>query len=365
MRTIRLDRAKQIVQTGAAMRALPLLVIACVRAFGALWRSRNEQAIVELALRQQLAVYAHKRRRPPLTPLDRAFWVLLSRLWPRWRDVLVIVKPDTVACWHRKGFRLYWRAISKPGPGRPRVAPEIQELIRRLASENGWRARRIHAELAKLCFTVSLATVSRYLPKSGPDPAQHQRWMTFLRNHRDVITAMDFFVVPTLGFRLLYVWFAIGHGRREILHFSVTAHPTAQWVIQQLREAFPNDSEFRYLIFDNDSIFSKQVAAALIQFRLAPMRTAYRSPWQNGTAERWVGSVRRELLDHVIVLDERHLHRMLREYVDFYNVDRIHTRLRDSPLGRDSENRPSPGARIVGLPRVGGLHHRYCWSEAA
>ncbi len=229
----------------------------------------------------------------------------------------------------------------------------------------GTGARKIQAELERLGFTVSLATVSRYLPKRRPDAAQRQRWMTFLRNHRDAITAMDFFVVPTVRFRLLYVWFVIDHGRRRIVHFNVTTNPTAQWVIQQLREAFPDESTPGYLIYDNDSIFSIDVTEAIEQFRVKPKRTAYRSPWQNGTAERWVGSARQELLDQVIVLGERHLRQLLRDYVAYYNAERVHTRLGDSPEGRPIQARPSSGARVIGLPRVGGLHHRYIWQEAA
>ena len=185
------------------MRALPNSATLLLRCSLAFFRSRREQAIVELVLRQQLATYAQKRSKPGLTPLDRVFWVALLRFWPGWKDALVIVKPDTVIRWHRKGFRLYWRAISKRGPGRPPISEEVRALIRRLASENGWRARKIQAELEKLGFTVSLATVSRHLPKRTPDHGQRQRWMTFLRNHSDVIAAMDFFVVSTFRFRLL------------------------------------------------------------------------------------------------------------------------------------------------------------------
>ena len=155
------------------------------------------------------------------------------------------------------------------------------------------------------------------------------------------------------------------HGRRKIIHFGVTAHPTSSWVIQQLREAFPDDTAPRFLIFDNDLIFSDRVTESIKNIGIEPQRTAFRSPWQNGIAERWVGSARREMLDHVIVLNERHLHRLLREYVDYYNEDRVHTQLRDSPIGRPAEPRPSSKAQIVGLPRVGGLHHRYEWQEAA
>jgi transposase InsO family protein len=355
----------EIAQDLATMQALLNLLTALSRCALAFIRSRKEQAIVELALRQQLATYAQKQRKPTLALVDRAFWVALFRFWPAWKEVLVIVKPDTVSRWHRKGFRLYWRSISKRGPGRPPISEEVQALIRRLAGENGWGARKIQAELGKLGFTVSLATVSRYLPKRAPDPGRQQRWMTFLRNHKDGIAAMDFFVVPTVGFRLLYIWFIIDHGRRRIIHFDLTTNPTAQWVIQQLRQAFPHDSAPDYLIYDNDSIFADKVTEAIKCFGIEPKRTAFQSPWQNGTAERWVGSARRELLDHVIVLNEQHLRRLLRDYVVYYNAERVHTQLRDSPAGRQTENRPSPGAQVVGLPRVGGLHHRYVWGEVA
>ena len=341
---------------------LATIALRCVPAF---FRSRSNQAIVELALRQQLATFAEKGRRPRISPADRGFWVLLSRTWSGWKNVLVIVQPDTVARWHRKGFRLYWRSISKPGPGRPPIPVEVRALIRRFANENGWRARKVHAELEKLGIFVGISTVSRYLPKRDPDRDQRQRWGTFLRNHRHDIAAMDFLVVPTVGFRLLYVWFVIGHGRRELLHFGVTEHPTSSWVTQQLREAFPDDTAPRFLIFDNDSIFSARVADSIEKLGIEPRRTAFRSPWQNGIAERWVGNARRELLDHVIVLNEDHLRRLLGEYVDYYNADRVHTKLRDSPRNRAAVGRPSSTAEVVGIPKVGGLHHRYEWREAA
>ena len=307
-----------------------------------------------------------QKARPRLAPLDRAFWVALFWFWPHWRDTLVIVKPETVIRWHRKGFRLHWRSISKRGPGRPPIPEEVKTLIRRLADENGWRARKIHGELKKLGFSVGLATVSRYLPKRVPDLGKQQRWLTFLRlrrprNHKHGIAAMDFFVVPTAGFRLLYVWFMIDHGRRRIIHFGVTANPTAQWVIQQLREACPYDSAPDYLIYDNDSIFSGDVTRAIEHLGTKPKRIAFQSPWQNGIAERWVGSCKREIIDHVIVFNEDHLRQLLRDYVSYYNTERVHTRLQDSrrrvvqlKLG------PSPGAKVVGLPRVGGSSPSLC-----
>ena len=347
------------------MGALLSLTRALLRCTLAFFRSRNQQAVVELALRQQLATYSATGSKPRLTSLDRAFWVALFSFWPRWKEVLIIVKPDTVVRWHRRGFRLYWQSISKRGPGRPRISDEVRALIRRFALENGWGARKVHAELGKLGFAVSLATVSRYLPKRPPDGGKQQRWVTFLQNHKDAVTAIDFFVVPTVRFRLLYVWFAIDHGRRRIIHFNVTTNPTAHWVIQQLRESFPGDSAPRYLIFDNDTIFSDDVSKSIRALGIKPKRTAYRSPWQNGVAERWVGSCKREIVDHVIVFNEGHLRRLLRDYVAYYNADRVHTVIRDAPEARAIEARPSLDAKVVGLPRVGGLHHRYVWQEAA
>jgi putative transposase len=347
------------------MRALAVLTVALVRSFLALLRSRQDQALVELALRQQLEVYARRHHRPRLSPLDRAFWIALVRWWPRWKQALIIVKPDTVVRWHREGFRRYWRSISTPGPGRPRISEDTRDLIVRLATENGWRARRIQGELSKIGLDVSLSTISRYLPKLKPDPGSQQRWMTFLRNHRDVIAGMDFFVVPTVRFRLLYVWFALDHGRRRVLSFHVTSSPTARWVSQQLHEAFSDAPHHRFLIFDNDAIFSAAIEQEIERLGLHPQRTAIQSPWQNGTAERFVGTVRRELLDHVVVLNEDHLRRLLREYVAYYNEERVHTSIADAPEGRPFEAKPSGLGRLIRLRRVGGLHGRYTWREAA
>ncbi len=259
------------------MRHLLKLATIFLRSIPAFFRSRKQQALVELALRQQLATYGLKGPRPQITPVDRAFWVVLSRVWSGWKEALINVQSDTVIRRHRKGFRLYWKSISKRGPGRPPIPAEVQNLIRRFAAENRWRARKVQAELEKLGFRVSLATASRYLPKRSPDHDQRQRWKTFLQNHKPGITAMDFLVVPTVRFRLLYAWFIIGHGRREILHFGVTAHPTSSWVIQQLREAFPNDTSPRFIIYDNDSIFSERVTESIRNIGIEPRRTAFYS----------------------------------------------------------------------------------------
>ena len=334
------------------------------------FRSRRELVLENLALRQQLATVLQKRR-PLIRPSDRAFWVVLCRLWSGWADAVVIVKPETVIGWHRAGFALYWRWLSRTGrsPGRPAIARQVRDLVRRMLSENGWGAPRIHGELLKLGFSVSERTVSRYMRQHRRWPERRQSWLTFLRNHREVIVAMDFFVVPTATFRLLYVWFAIRHSRREIVHWSVTESPTAPWVVQQLREAFPFDEAgrtSRYLVFDRDTIFSAEVIAAVASMALEPTRTSYQSPWQNGVAERFVGTVRRELLDHAIVLDDRHLRRLLGEYLSYYHRDRTHLGVdKDAPLVRPVERRPEAAGAVNAQPRVGGLYDRYSWRAAA
>jgi transposase InsO family protein len=277
------------------------------------------------------------------------------------------VKPDTVIGWHRAGFRLYWRWRSRPRGGRPKISEEIRVLIQRLAQENqGWGAPKIHGELQKLGLVVSERSVARYLRRirRRGDPAKS--WLTFLQNHREVIAAFDFFMVPTVTFHLLYCFFVIEHGRRRILHFNVTRHPTAEWVVQQLREAFPEAGPYRYAIFDRDSTFNDEVVTFLRATGLKPKRTSVQAPWQNGIAERWVGSCRREILDHVIALNEPHLRRVIRDYVNYHHEDRIHDSLsKDTPNSRPTEQKPSSKATVVSSGRLGGLHHRYTWEEAA
>jgi hypothetical protein len=221
-----------------------LAVLAAARVY---FRSRTDTALEVLALRQQVSVLKRRRPRPPLRRLDRLFWTVPRETWARWKDVLVIVKPDTVVGWHRAGFRLYWRWRSRPRGGRPRITEEIRLLIRRLAQENlDWGAPKIHGDLQKLGFAVSERTVARYLRciQRRGDPGK--RWLAFLRNHREAIVALDFFNVPTATFRVLYCFFVIEHGRRRILHFNVTRHPSADWVVQQLREAFPEAAPYRH-----------------------------------------------------------------------------------------------------------------------
>lgn len=329
--------------------------------------SRTTTALEVLALRQQVAVLKRKRPRPPLNSCDRLFWIALRRLWSGWKDVILIVKPDTVVAWQRTGFRWYWRWRSRGRPGRPKITNEIRDLIRRLAEENsGWGAPKIHGELLKLGFEVSERSISRYLRRvhRGGDPGKS--WLAFLRNHREIIVALDFFTVPTLKFELLHCLFVIEHGRRKILHFNVTRHPTADWVLQQLRETFSGSGPHRYVILDHDSTFDADVIAFLKCTGLKPKRTSVKAPWQNGVAERWIGSCRRELLNHVVPMNESHLRRLLREYVTYYHDDRIHDSLdKDTPNRRTIEHRRAPAVKVTSSARLGGLHHRYSWREAA
>ncbi len=236
-----------------------------------------------------------------------------------------------------------------------------------MATENSWGAPRIHGELLCLGFEVSERSVSRYLRSLPRAPRAGQTWTTFLRNHRNGIAAMDFFSVPTATFRALHVLFVIRHGRREVVRCAVTTSPTAGWVAQQLRDAFPFESAPRFMIFDRGATFTDGVMATLRTMQVEPTRTSFRSPWQNGVTERFVATVRRELLDHVIVLNEHQLRRLLDSFVDHYNQDRTHLRLgKDSPLGRPLEHRPAGStSNVVSIPRVGGLHHRYAWRQAA
>ena len=322
-----------------------------------------------LALRKQLETFKYKRSRPRISWFDRVFWVLLYRFWSRWKNTLVIVSPDTVVRWHRRGFRLYWDALSRKGrkSGRPRKDMEIRELIRRMAADNPtWGAPRIHGELLMLGYDVSERTVSRYMPERPPNPDKIKQWKTFLKNHRHAIAAMDLFTIPLATFRVLYALVIIHHERRMLLYVNVTFNPTAHWVVKQLREAFPYDTAPRYLIFDRDSIFSAYVVTVVKSFGIKPVRTSWRSPWQNGVIERWIGSCRRELLDHVIVFNERHALRLLREYIAYYNTDRCHYGLgKDAPISRSAQRRTAKTARVGAMPRVGGLHHRYEWRDAA
>jgi putative transposase len=226
-----------------------------------------------------------------------------------------------------------------------------------VAENPTWGAPRIHGELLMLGFDLSERTISRWMKRAPRDPDRAKRWQAFLRNHREAIVAMDFFTVPTITFGVLYCFFIISHDRRRILHVNVTKHPTSGWIIQQLREAFPFEASHKYLILDRDQKFGFEVIAAVTATRMIPKRTSFRSPWQNGIAERWVGSCRRDLLDHIVALNERHLRRLLSEYVRYHHEDRTHLGLeKGTPDGRI---RSLASGRVLAQERLGGLHHRY------
>jgi putative transposase len=324
--------------------------------FRALFRSRSRLALENLALRQQLAVLHRKAKRPRLQTVDRAFWVAFAQTWKEWRSSLILVRPETVLRWHRQGFRYFWRWKSR---GRPCVRPELIRLIRRMSRENPlWGAPRIRSELLLLGYDVAEATVARYMTRKGRRPPS-QTWRTFLRNHLRTTAACDFFVVPTATFRLLFCFVILTHDRRRILHFNVTAHPTAEWTAQQIVEAFPAEgTEPRYLLRDRDSIYSGWFRLRVAGLGIKEIVTAPQSPWQNPYAERVIGSIRRECLDHLIIFGERHLRSILKNYVNYYNVSRPHLSLeRNAPVPRSIE--PPAIGPVVAVPQVGGLHHRY------
>jgi len=270
----------------------------------------------------------------------------------------VIVKPETVIRWHRWGFKRYWTWKSKRRmPGRPKIDPEIRNLIRRLSLENPtWGSPRIHGELKKLGYSVDETTVLKYMHRPSKPPSQ--TWRTFLKNHAKAIAACDFFTVPTATFRLLFVFFIISHDRRSILHINVTDSPTAEWTGQQIVNAFPYDAAPEYLLRDRDSIYGKAFKKRVKTLGIEEVVTAPRSPWQNPIAERFVGSVRRDCLDHCIILNARHLLKTLREYTDYYHNDRTHLGLsKDTPVHRAVE--PPELGEVKGRPVLDGLHHRY------
>jgi transposase InsO family protein len=286
---------------------------------------------------------------------DRALFVLMTRLWPSLLDLSQVVKPETILRWHRSGFKAFWRWKSRRRLGRPKVDRELRDLIRRMSRENPlWGAPRIHGELSMLGFEVAQSTVSKYMVRGRKPPSQS--WRTFLRNHAEAIAAIDMCVVPTLTFERLFAFLVLGHGRRQLLWFEVTRHPTAEWLARQITEAFPWASAPGYLVRDNDraygQVFTSRVRAMGIRDR--PISPG--SPWQNGCAERLIGTVRRECLDRMLIFGEAHLRRILALYACYYNESRTHLSLhKDAPLARAVQR---CGA-IVATPVLAGLHHRY------
>src|SRR6266480_3996283 len=327
------------------------------RCFGMLvlfFRGRRSLLLENLALRQQLIALKRRHPRPSLGLFDKLFWVIARCVWSDWKHSLILVTPETVVRWHRTGFQIYWRLISRVRRqvGRKRTPKEVRELIFRMLVENPtWGAPRIHGELRMLGFELSERTISHWMKRAPRDPDWAKRWLAFLRNHREAIAAMDFFMVPTITFGVLYCFFVISHDRRRILHLNVTKRPTSGWIIQQLREAFPFGSTPKFLIFDRDAKYGRELPAAVRSLEMSPVQTSFASPWQNGVAERWVESCRRDLLDHIVALNERHLKRLLSEYVRYHHEDRTHLRLeKGTPDGRI---RSEASARVLSQDRSG------------
>jgi transposase InsO family protein len=321
-----------------------------------LLKSRCRLEAENLFLRHQLNIAL--RRAPPRLRLrgsDRALLVWMTRLWPNLLGAAQVVQPETILRWHRSGFKAFWRWKSRKRAGRPKIDRGLRDLIRRMSRENAlWGASRIHGELLMLGFQVAQSTVSKYMVRGQNPPSQ--TWKTFLQNHAEAIAAIDMCVVPTLTFDLLFAFLVLGHGRRQLLWFEVTRHPTAEWLARQITEAFPWTSAPAYLVRDNDRayghIFTSRVRAMGIRDRpISP-----RSTWQNGIAERLIGTVRRECLDRILIFGESHLRRVLASYAAYYNQTRTHLALqKDAPLRRAVQR----SGAIVAIPILAGLHHQY------
>ena len=323
-----------------------------------LFRAHASLYLENLALRHQLAVYQQTVRRPRLRTTDRLFWVWLSRLWSGWQTALAFVQPGTVIAWQQRRFRDHWRRLSQRGTrGRPAIAKDVCDLIQQMWRANStWGSPRLVGELGKLGIDVAKSTVEKYRP-SGRKPLS-PTWKAFLANHVPDLVALDFFAVPTVTLRVLFVLVILAHERRRVVHFNITEHPTAPWTAQQVVEAFPWDGAPRYLLRDRDRVYGDAFRQRVRHMGIAEILIAPKSPWQNPYVERLIGNIRRDLLDHVIVLNARHLRRLLTEYLTYYHRFRTHLSLgMDCPEPRPVE-RPEDG-KVVEVLEVGGLHHHY------
>ena len=320
------------------------------------FKSKGRLEAENAVLRHQLVVLRRRvRGRVQPTDSDRWFLVQMYRWFPSILTVVTIVRPETLVRWHRAGFRRYWRWKSNARGGRPRIESELRTLIRQMSSENQlWGAPRIHGELLKLGFSVAQSTVARYMVKRLGPPSQG--WKTFLRNHAPDIAAMDLFVVPTIGFKLLYGFVIVRLDRRDLVWINVTTNPTAEWVARQITEAFPWDGAPGYMIRDRDRIYGAVVTRRLRAMGIRDKPIAPGCPWQNGVVERLIGSVRRECVDHIIVLDEKHLRQVVKSYANYYNSVRTHRSLnKDAPVSRPVQRTGVVRSHAI----LGGLHHRY------
>jgi len=326
-----------------------------LRSIGMICRGHEAVALENLVLRQQIAALTRTVKRPRLRTRDRLFWIVLAKGWREWRTALIVVQPDTVMRWHRQWLRRQWTWRSCPG--RPSTDATVRTLVGKMAAANPlWGAPRIHGELCKLGIAVSERTVSRLLRRPRRPPSQ--TWRTFLTHHVATLASMDFFTVPTLTGRVLFVLVVLTHQRRRMIHVNVTEHPTAAWAAQQIVNAFPDDTAPRWLLRDRDAIYGDLFRRRVSGMGIGEVISRPFSPWQNPYAERLIGSIRRECLDHVIVLGERHLRRLLTHYAAYYHGARTHLSLeKDAPTPRRIQARTE--GHVVAFSEVGGLHHRY------
>ena len=321
-----------------------------------LFKSRNRLEAENLFLRHQLNIALRRvPSRLRLRGVDRALLVWMTRLWPGLLGAAQVVQPETILRWHRTGFKAFWRWKSRKRAGRPRIDRGLRDLVQRMSKENSqWGASRIHGELLMLGFEVAQSTVSKYMVRGGPSPSQS--WKTFLRNHAEAIAAIDMCVVPTLTFDHLFAFLVLSHGRRQLLWFEVTRHPTAEWLARQITEAFPWASAPAYLVRDNDGAYGHVFTSRARAMGIRDRPISRRSPWQNGHMERLIGTVRHECLDRILIFGESHLRRVLASYAAYYNQARTHLALqKDAPLHRAVQR----SGAIVAIPILAGLHHKY------
>ncbi len=321
-----------------------------------LFKSRSRLEAENLFLRHQLNIALRRALpRPRLRGSDRALLVWMTKLWPGLLGAAQVVQPETILRWHRAGFKMFWRWKSRNRAGRPRIDRSLRDLIQRMSRENpGWGASRIHGELLMLDFEVAQSTVSKYMTRPAKPPSQ--TWKTFLRNHAEAIAAIDMCVVPTLTFDLLFAFLVLGHSRRQLLWFEVTRYPTAEWLARQITEAFPWASAPTCLVRDNDRAYGHVFTSRLRAMGIRDRPISPGSPWQNGIAERLIGTLRRECLDQMLIFGEAHLRRILSAYEAYYNQARTHLSLqKDAPLHRLVQR----SGAIVGIPILAGLHHQY------
>jgi transposase InsO family protein len=343
---------------GDAAGMLEVLALLLAAVLAAL-RTRRDLVVENALLRHQLAVLTRPtRKRPRMRTRDRLLWVVARRLCRDWRRHLVLVRPATVVGWHRRGWRLFWCWRSRCPLGRPRVSAQVRELIATMARANPlWGAERIRGGLLKLGIAVSNRSIRRYRGRAHRPPGQ--TWRTFLRNHAAAIWAAGLFTVQTLTFRTLYVLLFISHGRRELVHLAVTAHPTAAWIWRQVIEATPWGRQPRYLVRDRDRAYVGDFVSRAQWLGITSLLTPVRAPRANAIAERVVRTLRNECLDHVIVVNEAHLRALLGEFLAYYNAERPHRAVQLEPPVPPNRSAPPGPTRIRRRPVLGGLHNVY------